>query len=92
MKDNFSKQSDLYSKFRPGYPKQLFEFLLPLLPVKNSAWDCGTGNGQLAVTLSKYFTEVYATDISVGPNYQCYKEEKYYLLNAKRRTHHVARQ
>ena len=66
MKDNFSKQSDLYSKFRPGYPKQLFEFLLPLLPVKKSAWDCGTGNGQLAVTLSKYFTEVYATDISAA--------------------------
>ncbi len=66
MKDNFSKQSDLYSKFRPGYPKQLFEFLLPLLPVKKLAWDCGTGNGQLAVTLSKHFDEVYATDISAA--------------------------
>ncbi|HEY5406358.1 MAG TPA: class I SAM-dependent methyltransferase [Ginsengibacter sp.] len=66
MKDNFSKHSDLYSRFRPGYPKQLFEFLLPLLPEKKAVWDCGTGNGQLAVSLSKYFKEVYATDISAA--------------------------
>jgi ubiquinone/menaquinone biosynthesis C-methylase UbiE len=64
MKDNFSKQSDLYSRFRPGYPKKLFDFLLPLVPDKKSAWDCGTGNGQVAVKLSNYFNEVYATDLS----------------------------
>ncbi len=66
MKDNFSKQSDLYSKFRPGYPKQLFNFLIPLVPEKKIAWDCGTGNGQVAVKLSQYFKEVYATDISAS--------------------------
>lgn len=64
MKDNFSKQSDLYSRFRPGYPRQLFNFLLPLVPDKKAAWDCGTGNGQVAVKLSQYFNEVYATDLS----------------------------
>jgi ubiquinone/menaquinone biosynthesis C-methylase UbiE len=64
MKDNFSEQSNLYSRFRPGYPRQLFDFLLPLVPDKKTAWDCGTGNGQLAVKLSQYFTEVYATDLS----------------------------
>ncbi|MEO8412184.1 MAG: class I SAM-dependent methyltransferase [Ginsengibacter sp.] len=64
MKDNFSKQSDLYARFRPGYPKQLFDFLLPLVPGKQTAWDCATGNGQVAATLSQYFNEVYATDIS----------------------------
>jgi ubiquinone/menaquinone biosynthesis C-methylase UbiE len=64
MKDNFSKQSDLYSCFRPGYPGQLFDFLLPLVPDKKTAWDCGTGNGQVAVKLSAYFNEVYATDLS----------------------------
>ena len=64
MKDNFSKQSDLYSRFRPGYPQQLFNFLLPLVPDKNTAWDCGTGNGQVAVKLSRYFNKVYATDLS----------------------------
>lgn len=65
MKDNFSKQSDLYAQFRPGYPKQLFDFLLPLVPDKKAAWDCATGNGQVAVTLSQHFNEVYATDISL---------------------------
>lgn len=64
MKDNFSKQSGLYARFRPGYPKQLFNFLLALVPDKKIAWDCGTGNGQVAVKLSKYFNEVYATDLS----------------------------
>ena len=52
MKDNFSKQADLYSKFRPGYPKKLFDFLLPFVPDKKNAWDCGTGNGQVAAKLS----------------------------------------
>ena len=66
MKDNFSKQSDLYSQFRPGYPKQLFNFLIPLVPDKKSAWDCGTGNGQVAVKLSQYFNKVYATDLSAA--------------------------
>ena len=66
MKDNFSKQSDLYSRFRPGYPKKLFDFLLPFIPDKKSAWDCGTGNGQVAVKLSRYFNEVYATDLSAA--------------------------
>jgi SAM-dependent methyltransferase len=30
----------------------------------NTAWDCGTGNGQIASVLSKNFKLVYATDIS----------------------------
>jgi ubiquinone/menaquinone biosynthesis C-methylase UbiE len=64
MKDNFSKQSSLYAQFRPGYPNELFQFLMPLVPVKNAAWDCGTGNGQVAVKLSEYFDQVYATDLS----------------------------
>ena len=64
MKDNFSKQSDLYAKFRPGYPPELFEFLFSLVSDNKAAWDCGTGNGQVALQLSKYFDDVYATDIS----------------------------
>lgn len=66
MKDNFSTQSGLYSKFRPGYPQKLFDFLLPLVPEKNVAWDCGTGNGQVALKLSRYFKEVFATDLSAA--------------------------
>lgn len=64
MKDNFSKQSKLYSQFRPGYPKELYDFLLPLVPEKKAAWDCGTGNGQVAGELANHFEKVFATDIS----------------------------
>ncbi len=66
MKDNFSKQANLYAKFRPGYPDELFDFLFSLLTEKNTAWDCGTGNGQVALQLSKQFADVYATDISAS--------------------------
>ena len=64
MKDNFSKQSHLYAKFRPTYPKDLFDFLVSLTPAQTTAWDCGTGNGQVAVELAAYFNDVFATDIS----------------------------
>lgn len=64
MKDNFSTQSASYATFRPSYPDELYDFLLPLVASKQNAWDCGTGNGQVAKVLSHYFTNVYATDIS----------------------------
>lgn len=48
MKDNFSKQADLYAKFQPGYPSELFAFLFSSVTEKKTAWDCGTGNGQVA--------------------------------------------
>ncbi|MBI1806816.1 MAG: class I SAM-dependent methyltransferase [Ignavibacteria bacterium] len=64
MKDNFSKQSQLYARFRPTYPSELYDFLLSAVSERTAAWDCGTGNGQVAVELSKYFDNVFATDIS----------------------------
>lgn len=64
MKDNFSTISDKYAKFRPNYPQAIFDFLYPLLREKQSAWDCGTGNGQIALELAKDFQRVEATDIS----------------------------
>lgn len=64
MKDNFSAQSEIYSKFRPTYPLKLIEYLVLNTSEHKNAWDCGTGNGQLAVKLSDYFNYVYATDIS----------------------------
>ena len=66
MKDNFSKRANLYSRFRPGYPQQLYDFLIELVADKKTAWDCGTGNGQVAEKLSNYFEKVYATDISAS--------------------------
>ncbi|MEO6537118.1 MAG: class I SAM-dependent methyltransferase [Ferruginibacter sp.] len=64
MKDNFSKQALRYSQYRPQYPNELFDFLTNTVSPKNLAWDCGTGNGQTAREIGKYFKEVYATDIS----------------------------
>ena len=64
MKDNFSTQSDDYKKFRPEYPKELIEYLISIVEAHGNCWDCGTGNGQLAVELAKKFEHVYATDIS----------------------------
>jgi SAM-dependent methyltransferase len=64
MKDNFSAQSKQYAKFRPGYSDELVSYLSSLPAEMNLAWDCGTGNGQLALKLSEHFETVYATDIS----------------------------
>ncbi len=64
MKDNFSAIAKKYQSFRPTYPDELYEFLLELVSEKNSAWDCGTGNGQIARELARHFKKVYATDIS----------------------------
>jgi len=64
MKDNFSSQSDRYAKYRPHYPEEFYAYLNSLLPIKENAWDCGTGNGQVAFELAKSFKSVFATDIS----------------------------
>ena len=64
MKDNFSSQSDQYAKYRPGYPSDFFEYLYTILPGREAAWDCGTGNGQVAFELAKVMEVVFATDIS----------------------------
>ena len=86
MKDNFSKQSNLYSRFRPGYPQELYDFLIGLIADKKAAWDCGTGNGQVAVNLSTYFDEVFATDLSAAQIANAIKRENifYSVENAEK--------
>lgn len=64
MKDNFSTQAAGYARFRPNYPPALINYLANLPLAKQAVWDCGTGNGQVAVQLAHYFDEVFATDIS----------------------------
>ncbi|PKD19244.1 SAM-dependent methyltransferase [Salegentibacter salinarum] len=64
MKDNFSTHSSAYAKFRPTYPQKLYEFLQAKLTDTETAWDCGTGNGQVAGELAEFFQKVKATDIS----------------------------
>src|SRR5262245_31166204 len=64
MKDNFSKQANAYAKYRPSYPQELYDFILSKVERRETVWDCGTGNGQTAKELAKYFKKVFATDIS----------------------------
>lgn len=64
FKDLFSAESSNYAKYRPNYPKELFESLAEIAPARTLAWDCGTGNGQAALQLTKYFSSVIATDPS----------------------------
>jgi ubiquinone/menaquinone biosynthesis C-methylase UbiE len=64
VKDLFSKQAATYASYRPVYPDALYDYLYTLTDSHNKVWDCGTGNGQVAVRLSERFTQVYATDIS----------------------------
>jgi ubiquinone/menaquinone biosynthesis C-methylase UbiE len=62
--DNFSVQSAAYALYRPRYPEDVYHFLLSHIPEREAAWDCGTGNGQVAARLSQSFKHVWATDIS----------------------------
>lgn len=64
MKDNFSTQAAEYAIYRPTYPDNLYDFLFKLVSHKDAAWDCATGNGQVASVLAQHFQHVYATDIS----------------------------
>ena len=64
FKDHFSEQSNLYSRYRPDYPRELFEFLFSVCERHDLAWDCATGNGQAAVSLAEKFARVVATDAS----------------------------
>ncbi|HEX5171427.1 MAG TPA: class I SAM-dependent methyltransferase [Cyclobacteriaceae bacterium] len=63
-KDYFSGHSHLYATFRPVYPQAIYEFIYRHLNGRDSAWDCATGNGQVARELAKHFNQVWATDIS----------------------------
>lgn len=64
MKDNFSALAGGYSKYRPYYPPEMIEYNVSFVKEKHEALDVATGNGQVAIELSKHFTKVYATDIS----------------------------
>ncbi|HET6768064.1 MAG TPA: class I SAM-dependent methyltransferase [Chitinophagaceae bacterium] len=65
-KDLFSDRADLYARYRPTYPKELYDHILSFVKEKNIAWDCATGNGQAAIVLADHFKRVIATDISAS--------------------------
>ncbi|WP_046246213.1 class I SAM-dependent methyltransferase [Hymenobacter terrenus] len=62
--DRFSAQAAEYARYRIDYPAALYEWLLPQVACRERAWDCATGNGQVAVVLADHFVRVNATDLS----------------------------
>ncbi|WP_151088012.1 class I SAM-dependent methyltransferase [Hymenobacter baengnokdamensis] len=64
--DRFSTQAAQYARYRIDYPPELYDWLLPQVPNRLRAWDCATGNGQVAVVLARYFRDVEATDLSAS--------------------------
>ena len=64
VKDRFSAHADKYAVFRPTYPQRLYQHILSKTSGRKAAWDCGTGNGQVARDLANHFEKVEATDIS----------------------------
>ncbi len=65
FKDHFSRQAADYAKFRPQYPRALFEFIATEAPNDDLVVDCATGNGQAALGLAEFFRQVIALDASV---------------------------
>ena len=85
IKDLFSKQSDLYAKYRPTYPKELFDYVVSFVQSKDVAWDCATGNGQAASVLSGHFNKIIATDISAAQINKAVKKDniEYFIYPAE---------
>lgn len=61
---HFSSIAETYRKYRPRYPEEIFIYAAGLVKEHDHALDVGTGNGQAAVELAKFFKQVTATDVS----------------------------
>jgi len=85
-KDHFSGHADDYARHRPNYPAALFEFLAQAVPMRELAWDAGTGNGQAAMGLTPYFDRVIATDPSAEQirHARLHKKINYFVAAAER--------
>lgn len=83
LKDNFSAQSELYARYRPVYPDALYDFIFSLRPHYANAWDCGTGNGQVAARLAEHCHLVFATDISQQQLDKAIQKENIHYLHAR---------
>ncbi|PJZ52488.1 class I SAM-dependent methyltransferase [Leptospira adleri] len=88
FRDHFSSHSSSYSEFRPRYPRELFSYLKGLVPAGNVVWDCGTGNGQAAISLAEYFEKVIATDPSANQisNAESHPRVEYRVCKAEEST------
>ena len=58
-------QAEDYALFRPKYSAELFKYFASLTDNHNLVWDVGTGNGQAAIELVRYYKKIIATDPSL---------------------------
>ncbi|HEY0742666.1 MAG TPA: class I SAM-dependent methyltransferase [Chryseosolibacter sp.] len=92
-KDLFSSQSKAYAAFRPTYPADLYQFIFRHTQNFDCAWDCATGNGQVARDLSLRFKKVFATDISQQQLDEAFRAENIeYSISKAERTSFAAKQ
>ena len=84
--DRFSAKSEHYKKYRPDYPLEMLEEIVEMVADRSCCWDCGTGNGQVARVLSRYFKEVHASDISKSQIARAYKAPniEYHISRAEK--------
>lgn len=60
---NFGETAACYAAFRPGYPHEVFDFLLShVTSGRNCAVDLGAGSGQATRKLAELFTDVTAVE------------------------------
>lgn len=64
FRDHFSSSSPDYARYRPRYPRSLFEWVASESRARERAWDVATGSGQAALGLAEDFALVVATDAS----------------------------
>jgi SAM-dependent methyltransferase len=86
--DHFSQASESYRTFRPEYPQELYNWILEYCLIRNSAWDCATGNGQVAKVIAQYFDQVIASDISTQQLQHAHQANNiFYLQGRSEQTH-----
>ena len=85
FKDHFSGHASAYTRYRPGYPAELFKTLAALAPDADRVWDCATGNGQAALGFAPLFARVEATDASAEQiaNAQSHPKVRYSVAPAE---------
>lgn len=66
FKDHFSGHSQSYARYRPQYPRELFDYLASLTSSHDIAIDCACGSGQASGALAARFKFVYASDASIA--------------------------
>jgi len=79
MPDNistFNTDSSGYRDNRPRYPQDVYTLIQRHCPVRDRAWDCGCGNGQVAIDLTPCFTTIEATDISENQIANAFRHDK----------------